>query len=62
MALACTSVHVVEQVPPNACRLCLCSQAEAPLPPVSLGGFARSANASDPGSFFFTSLLLLLLI
>ena len=55
MMLASTSVHVVEQAPRNGCCQVLCAQGELQLPPVSLGGFSRSAGGSDLGSFQITA-------
>ena len=55
MALASTSVHVVERAPQNGCHQCLCPQGELQFPPASLGGSPRSAGGSDPGSFQTTA-------
>ena len=54
MALASTSVYVVEGAPQNG-RQCLCPQGELQLPPASLGDSPRSAGRSDPSSFQITA-------
>ena len=55
MALASSSVLVVEQVPQNSCHWCLFPQDESYFPPASLGGSLRSAHWSDPGYFQITA-------
>lgn len=57
MALAITSILIVEQAPQNACHQHLCSQ-EPQLPPASLGNSPRSvisfkttASALGPGAY-----------
>ena len=47
MALASSSVYVVEQAPQNGYYQCLCPQAELQLLPASPGGSPRSAGGSD---------------
>ena len=51
MALASTSVLVIEWNPPNSCCQHLCPHCESQLLPASTGGSASSASGSDPGSF-----------
>ena len=50
MVFTSTSAHMVEQVPPNGRRQCLCPQGELQLLPTSLGDSLRSTGRSDPGS------------
>ena len=55
MALASTSVPMVEGTLKNGCCQCLCPQGELYLLPVSPGDFPSSAGRSDPGSFQITA-------
>ena len=55
MALASTSVHVIEWGPPNGSHQCLCPQGELQLLSDSLGDCPRLAGRSDPGSFQITA-------
>ena len=51
MALASTSVHVVERTPQSGCCQFLCPQGELKLHPASPEDSPRSAAGSEPGSF-----------
>ena len=55
MALASTSVLVVENAPQNGRFQQLYPEGKLQLPPDSLGYSPRSAGGSDPGSFQITS-------
>ena len=54
IALASTSVHMIEQAPPNGCHQCLWPWVECHWPPASLGDSPKSAGKSDPGFFKIT--------